>query len=418
VPLRLRVIPRAGQKAGDGQGPTAERVVEFEDHVDTIRIGRRSDLELSLPFKALSGLHARLVHKRAGNAGGGNVWLIEDLDSKNGTFVGKSRLKAGEQRLLFAGDTLDLGQVQLVFDGHSTGTAGAEGTATIARRLVNDLFLASPEVHAPTLTVISGAPNVETLKLVERERPYLIGRGQDCDLRFELDELSRHHASFTRTWNGTIVKDLGSKNGIHVNDVTVTSQRISDGDLIDMGPLKLRLMDPEDKYLRDLDNNPDRPPPGEARPKPAVVMPAALAVSLPPAPTAMPSPVSAPPPFDAPPPHVAPRPAAAKKMSRLAPRAAPATASSSDMRAMLDEHHPALAARRPPPDPSQVQPGDDQTTVRKAHKTMIFALVVLVALAAIGAYLVLTNWNSDDDRDGFDLRRPADAARPIYALNR
>jgi pSer/pThr/pTyr-binding forkhead associated (FHA) protein len=252
MPLRLRVIPKTDHKSGDGQGPTTERIVEFQDGVDEIRIGRRADVELSLPFKALSSLHARIVHKRGGNAGGGNVWLIEDLDSKNGTFVGKTRLKAGEQRLLFAGDTLDLGQVQLMFDGHTHASAGAEGTASIARRLVNDLFLASPEASAPTLTVISGAPNVETLKLLDRDRPYFIGRGHTCDLRFEIDELSRQHASFTRTTNGVILRDLGSKNGIHVNTIVAITQRLSDGDLIEMGPLKLRLLDPEDRYLSDL----------------------------------------------------------------------------------------------------------------------------------------------------------------------
>ena len=54
-----------------------------------------------------------------------------------------------------------------------------------------------------------------------------------------------------------------------------------------MGPLKLRLMDPEDKYLRELEgpDRAERAPRGEAGPKAAVVMPAALAVSLPPTPT-------------------------------------------------------------------------------------------------------------------------------------
>src|SRR5947209_9964765 len=129
MPLRLRVIPRSAHKAVEDPdpGPTTERIVEFDDDVEEIRIGRRAGLELSLPFKALSSLHARLLHKHAGNAGRGNVWLAEDLDSKNGTYVGKTRLRAGEQRLLFAGDTLDLGQVQLMFDGHAAAASGAEG---------------------------------------------------------------------------------------------------------------------------------------------------------------------------------------------------------------------------------------------------------------------------------------------------
>jgi len=393
MPLRLRVIPRTDSAAGEG--PTTERIVEFPDDVEEVRIGRRSDLELSLPFRALSTVHARLVHKRAGNAGRGNAWLLEDLESKNGTYVGKNRLRPGEQRLLFAGDILDMGQVQVVFDGHSKGTAGAEGTATIARRLVNDLFLASPEASAPTLTVISGAPNVETLKLVERDRPYLIGRGQTCDLRFDLDELSRQHASFTRTFNGVVLKDLGSKNGIHVNTVSVINQRLSNGDLIEMGPLKLRLMDPEDKYLRDLEE-PERAaergaPRAESSSssKPVVVMPPALAVSLPAA--------SA---FAPPPPATAPAAnAPLRKASRLAPRhpgpAADAPAATLQSRMQLDEHHPALAARRPLGDDMQA-PVDDQIEVRKAHKTMVFAVAVLLAIVAAVVYLVLGS-RSDED---------------------
>jgi len=128
------------------------------------------------------------------------------------------------------------------------------------------------------------------------------------------------HASFTRTFNGVVLKDLGSKNGIHVNTVSAITQRLSDGDLIEMGPLKLRLMDPEDKYLRDLEDNPERlPPPGGARPKPVVAMPAALAVSVPAASAfAPPSSADTRPGANAPP----------RKPSRLAPRGARVVASS------------------------------------------------------------------------------------------
>jgi pSer/pThr/pTyr-binding forkhead associated (FHA) protein len=58
--------------------------------------------------------------------------MIEDLDSKNGTFVNGIRLHQGEQRLMLAGIEVDLAHVRLVFDGHSEAAADAEGTATIA----------------------------------------------------------------------------------------------------------------------------------------------------------------------------------------------------------------------------------------------------------------------------------------------
>jgi len=386
MPLRLRVIPRADeQKAGDGEPAPTERIVEFEDSVDEIRIGRRSDVELSLPFKALSGLHARLRRQGSGGGARSHTWVIEDLESKNGTFVGKSRIKPGEHRLLFAGDKVDLGPVKVMFDGHSQPTPSAEGTATIARRLVNDLLLASPGASAPTLSVISGASKeIETLKLLDRDRPYFIGRAPGCDLSFPHEELSRQHASFTRTWNGVVLRDQGSKNGILVNGIVVTVQRLSDGDEIEMGPLKLHLMDPEDKYLRELEGGDrDRAPRGETGPKVAVVMPPALAVSLPPTPT--PSPPAA---------DLASG-EAPRKVSRLAPRPAPGAADGTggssgapklEFRTALDEQHPAIAARRPPADAQQQS---YETEVRRAHKTMWFAAALLFAIVAAVVYLTL-----------------------------
>jgi len=391
MPLRLRVLPRADQKADAGEGEVAptERVVEFADTVDEIRIGRRADLELSLPFKALSGVHARLVRQKSSGSEPGHTWLLEDMDSKNGTFVGKSRLRAGEPRLMFAGDRIDLGPVKVMFDGHSQPTPSAEGTSTIARRLVNDLFMSSPGASAPTLSVISGASDVLTLKLLDRDRPYFIGRAPTCDLSFPHDELSRQHASFTRTWNGVVMRDQGSKNGILVNGNAAMVQRLSDGDEIEMGPLKLRLMDPEDKYLREVDGpeHAERAPRGDAGPKPVVVMPAALAVSLPPLPVAAP-----------PPPSRSADSATGgtpRKVSRLAPRPAPAgepghshAPSALEPRSVLDEHHPAIAAHRPPADP-QVQSYEKE--MGRARKTMYFAVAVLFAIVAAVVYLTVGN---------------------------
>jgi pSer/pThr/pTyr-binding forkhead associated (FHA) protein len=276
--------------------------------------------------------------------------------------------------------------VKVMFDGHMQAAPDAEHTGTIARRLVNDLFMASPGAGAPTLSVISGAENVETLKLLDRDRPYVIGRATTCDMCFPFEELSRQHASFTRTWNGIVLRDQGSKNGIQVNGITVTAQRLSDGDEIEMGPLKLLLMDPEERYLRELEGPApaERAPRGDTGPKPAVVMPAALAVSLPP----MPAP---------PPPATDPTTGAPRKVSRLAPRlaASAAAAPRAALRTTLDEHHPAIASRRPPADP-QPEPQDDEIRVRRAHKTMYFAVAVLVAIAAVGLVLVFGNfWSAE-----------------------
>jgi pSer/pThr/pTyr-binding forkhead associated (FHA) protein len=252
MPLRLRVIPSARGKGDQGKGPTHERTIEFGESVGEIRIGRRSDLELPLPFAILSNVHARLVRSKTA---AGEQWFLEDLGSRNGTFLAGVRLATGEKRAVNPGASISLAQVDLMFDGPAKeASVGSEGTGTIARRLVSDLFAAGPDASVPTVMVVSGAPDRGVLKLEELDRGYTVGRVEGCDLRLAVEEISREHASFTRKWNGVFVADMGSKNGVRVSGVLAATQRVRDGDLIQIGPVSLRLFDPEDRYLRDFES--------------------------------------------------------------------------------------------------------------------------------------------------------------------
>lgn len=237
MPLRLRLLPGPGQ---------TERAIEFADGSTEIRIGRRPDVELPLPFPALSGLHARLTRGSGG-------WRIEDLGSTNGTRVDGERLPPGEPRLVGPGAEVALGEVTLIFDGMVSPILGAEGTATIARRLVSDLFAAAPGTATPSLSIVSGVPAAPALRLEDLDRRYLVGRVETCDLQLLSEEISREHAALVRLWDGVVVKDLGSKNGVLVNDALVVEQRLRDGDLVRLGPATLRLSDPADRYLRDFE---------------------------------------------------------------------------------------------------------------------------------------------------------------------
>jgi pSer/pThr/pTyr-binding forkhead associated (FHA) protein len=262
MPLRLRLLPHPAPTGGADRGPTTERAIELSDGTREVRIGRRPDVELPLPFPSLSGLHARLTAT-------GDGWRIEDLGSTNGTRVDGVRLGGGETRALNPGAQLLLGEVTLIFDGVVSPILGAEGTATIARRLVSDLFAVAPGTATPTLTIVSGVRTGPALRLDDLDRRYLVGRIESCDLPLPSEEISREHAAFVRLWDGVVVKDLGSKNGVLVNDTPVTAgeQRLRDGDLVRIGPATLRLSDPADRYLRELE--------ARAEANPAVAPPAA-----------------------------------------------------------------------------------------------------------------------------------------------
>jgi len=67
-----------------------------------------------------------------------------------------------------------------------------------------------------------------------------IGRTADNDMRVEADFISRHHAVVLATTTGTVIEDLHSTNGVFVNGVRVTRQKLSEGDLVMIGRTEFR----------------------------------------------------------------------------------------------------------------------------------------------------------------------------------
>jgi pSer/pThr/pTyr-binding forkhead associated (FHA) protein len=228
-------------------------VVDVELIGDEVRIGRRAGLEIQLPFATVSGLHARIYRQ-------GTEWGVLDMGSSNGTFIGPTRLPPGVPRTLKPGDVVNIADVSLTFEGE-VGVAAApatgprpESTATLARRLVNDLFQQQGGAEVARLVVGSGPSAGQALALAMPDRTYRVGRSPDCDLVLPDDDVSREHAAFERRWQGVFVRDLGSKNGIQLDGQSIRGERkLRHGDVVVVGTTQLRVEDPEEKYLRDID---------------------------------------------------------------------------------------------------------------------------------------------------------------------
>src|SRR4051812_38937180 len=113
MPLRFRIL--AG---GGGAGPAVERTVAVKagpgagGAAAEVRIGRRADLELPLPFAAVSALHARVRWQDG-------AWTLEDLDSAGGTWLAGERLPPHAARPLAPGARFGVGPVALIFDGEA-----------------------------------------------------------------------------------------------------------------------------------------------------------------------------------------------------------------------------------------------------------------------------------------------------------
>jgi diguanylate cyclase (GGDEF)-like protein len=68
------------------------------------------------------------------------------------------------------------------------------------------------------------------------DRPILLGRSDECDVRIADRSVSRKHATVEPTPEGNVVRDLGSTNGTFVNDRRLVAPcPLRDGDYVQMG---------------------------------------------------------------------------------------------------------------------------------------------------------------------------------------
>ncbi len=237
MPLRFRIRPSQ-------QGLHPERVLDVEP-ADEVTLGRRAGCAIELPFAAVSALHARLL-RRPGS------WAVEDLGSVNGTFLGSRRLPPNTPETLFPGDLVRLADIDVRFEGdRAVAPSGTESTATIARRLVNDLFGAMHAAEVPRLVVEASGDRGLALSLATLGKVYRVGRGLQCELVLDDADASREHATFERRWEGVFVRDLGSKNGVEIDGERIAGpRRLRDCDVLVIGSTRLRLEEPEDRYLQ------------------------------------------------------------------------------------------------------------------------------------------------------------------------
>lgn len=89
----------------------------------------------------------------------------------------------------------------------------------------------SEAAEAPVLISQTGELQGQRWNLSQEE--ILIGRSPECDIVVPDRQVSRHHAVLERTAAGFQIKDLGSKNGTHVNGVRIEEEQLlRDGDVI------------------------------------------------------------------------------------------------------------------------------------------------------------------------------------------
>jgi pSer/pThr/pTyr-binding forkhead associated (FHA) protein len=91
------------------------------------------------------------------------------------------------------------------------------------------------------LIVVQGRPRGKCLIFPEGE--YFIGRGTECHIRPNSEWVSRQHCLLRVAPGGISIRDLSSRNGTLVNGARVVEeQRLQHDDLLQVGPLVLRVL--------------------------------------------------------------------------------------------------------------------------------------------------------------------------------
>ena len=87
------------------------------------------------------------------------------------------------------------------------------------------------------LVVASGSRAGQVIP-IEGDR-FVIGRADDCNLKPRSELISRYHCEISLKDGGVFVRDMGSKNGVFLNDTQITETlELKNGDKLAIGPLE------------------------------------------------------------------------------------------------------------------------------------------------------------------------------------
>ncbi|MCB9522968.1 MAG: FHA domain-containing protein [Myxococcales bacterium] len=208
---------------------------------DEITIGRKEGNTIRLTERNVSRRHARLLRADANSP----TVLVEDLDSYNG--VRLNGTKISDRATVRPGDLLQIGDYSLAVKADQPVDVVEDAVASAPTELhtLEAETLAEPEQGR--LVVVSSNLAGEDFPLDRRE--VILGRTDENDVVINHRSISRNHAKvIVRDGTFTII-DLASSNGVKVNGEAFGTSALVNGDIIELGHVKLRFVAPGDDYV-------------------------------------------------------------------------------------------------------------------------------------------------------------------------
>jgi pSer/pThr/pTyr-binding forkhead associated (FHA) protein/tetratricopeptide (TPR) repeat protein len=223
---------------------------------DEVTIGRKEGNTIRLTERNVSRVHARLTRKD-------DSIVIEDL-SRYGVKVNGHRIDGTTD--LKIGDSIEIGDYELAVlpDGHVTSNAVSQEDGAQSDEKDFDIGGETSLVQKMPSTTSERANVCKTGMLVALstnltgcEFPLtasaenVIGRTRENDLVIDHRSISRRHAKIVAEDDQYSIFDLGSANGIRINDEDYQQTALRRGDIVELGHVKLKWVEPGESFLYD-----------------------------------------------------------------------------------------------------------------------------------------------------------------------
>lgn len=218
------------------------RTLEIYDlDQSTIRVGREPGMDVVIDNPSVSRKHAEIRRE-------GEGWVLEDLESSNGTFLHGDRVR--QPTSLEPGDEIGFGKFSLVFEkavGEASppksrsqpGASVGEGTMHMKSRELNQLLEKSERQRRAHVVWESGGER--GTHYLSDEPAVLFGRDSLCDVT--VPKAPKHHVLVVKRENGCEIRNLHWWSTMRVRGVKTKRAILEDGDVAEVGGLRITFVD-------------------------------------------------------------------------------------------------------------------------------------------------------------------------------
>lgn len=226
--------------------------LKFQDNVlkdipldkDIITVGRRPDNTIHIDNLAVSGFHAKIFRE-------GERFVIEDMNSLNGTFVNGAKIS---KAVLKNGDNVLIGKHTLSFELPET-PEGAKQPAPLKAPQMDETMVLDSALQQKMLNKLAGTKpssadiiggfiviegSTDRAEYELRDRVTTIGKDYSAGIRLRGFFTPKVAALVNKRKEGYFISPAGGK-ALRVNGEKIEGRRdLKDGDIVEIGGIKMQ----------------------------------------------------------------------------------------------------------------------------------------------------------------------------------